>query len=300
MEIFSEPNKKNNLSLALGYFDGVHLGHKAVIKSAVEYARKHGTKSAVITFKDHPCCYFYGVCPKYILLREERRKQIEKIGIDYLYELDFSKISTLSAQDYLENILIKNFSPISISTGFNHYFGAQKSGSTEFLTQMSNKYNYIYFKIDEKKLNGETISSTAIRNLLADGNIAKANLMLGYNFSIEGTVIKGQQLGRQIGFRTANITYPPELITVPFGAYSVKVILQGQVYNGVTNIGIRPTVSTSNQCSVETHIIDFNKDIYGEKIRVEFTNMLRPEKKFNSLDELKKQIKYDISSTLFD
>ncbi len=300
MEIFSEPNKKNNLSLALGYFDGVHLGHKAVIKSAVEYARKHGTKSAVITFKDHPCCYFYGVCPKYILSREERRKQIEKIGIDYLYELDFSKISTLSAQDYLENILIKNFSPISISTGFNHYFGAQKSGSTEFLTQMSNKYNYIYFKIDEKKLNGETISSTAIRNLLADGNIAKANLMLGYNFSIEGTVIKGQQLGRKIGFRTANITYPPELITVPFGAYSVKVILQGQVYNGVTNIGIRPTVSTSNRCSVETHIIDFNKDIYGEKIRVEFINMLRPEKKFNSLDELKKQIKYDISSTLFD
>lgn len=300
MEIFSEPNKKNNLSLALGYFDGVHLGHKAVIKSAVEYARKHGTKSAVITFKDHPCCYFYGVCPKYILSREERRKQIEKIGIDYLYELDFSKISTLSAQDYLENILIKNFSPISISTGFNHYFGAQKSGSTEFLTQMSNKYNYIYFKIDEKKLNGETISSTAIRNLLADGNIAKANLMLGYNFSIEGTVIKGQQLGRKIEFRTANITYPPELITVPFGAYSVKVILQGQVYNGVTNIGIRPTVSTSNQCSVETHIIDFNKDIYGEKIRVEFINMLRPEKKFNSLDELKKQIKYDISSTLFD
>lgn len=300
MEIFSEPNKKNNLSLALGYFDGVHLGHKAVIKSAVEYARKHGTKSAVITFKDHPCCYFYGVCPKYILSREERRKQIEKIGIDYLYELDFSKISTLSAQDYLENILIKNFSPISISTGFNHYFGAQKSGSTEFLTQMSNKYNYIYFKIDEKKLNGETISSTAIRNLLADGNIAKANLMLGHNFSIEGTVIKGQQLGRKIGFRTANITYPPELITVPFGAYSVKVILQGQVYNGVTNIGIRPTVSTSNRCSVETHIIDFNKDIYGEKIRVEFINMLRPEKKFNSLDELKKQIKYDISSTLFD
>ena len=172
----------------------------------------------------------------------------------------------------------------------------------EVVSVESNGEFLISFRITEivKKLNGETISSTAIRNLLADGNIAKANLMLGYNFSIEGTVIKGQQLGRKIGFRTANITYPPELITVPFGAYSVKVILQGQVYNGVTNIGIRPTVSTSNRCSVETHIIDFNKDIYGEKIRVEFINMLRPEKKFNSLDELKKQIKYDISSTLFD
>lgn len=296
MQIFTELNKNPNLSLALGYFDGVHLGHKAVILSAVNFAHKNGNKSAVITFKDHPCCFFYGVCPKYILTREDRLSHLEVLGVDYVYILDFNaKLCMLSAQDYLKNVLIDNFSPKSISTGFNHYFGAKKSGGVDLLTQMQSVYGYKYFEVPPQKIGKDTISSTVIRNALSKGQIANANEMLGYNFTISGEVIKGQQLGRKIGFRTANLMYPPELIDLPFGVYSVIVHYQNAVYRGITNFGIRPTVSNTNQCSLETHILDFDRDIYGENIAVEFLKMIRLEKKFASIEELKKQIKDDIA-----
>ncbi len=296
MKIYSKINENPDLSLALGYFDGVHRGHRKVIKKAVDYAKIQGKKSAVITFKDHPCCFFYNVCPKYILTRDERRNKIEELGIDFLYELSFDDIYKLNAREYLEDILIKNFSPIAISTGFNHHFGCKKSGDTEFLQQMSAVHNYIYFMSEPEKIKGEIISSTAIRNLLSEGNIEEANKMLGYNFVIEGNVEYGEQLGRQIGFRTANLLYPPELIELPFGVYATNTIINGKSYKGITNFGIRPTVSTANHCTVETHILDFDKNIYGQKIRVEFLKMIRHEKKFSSIEELKNQIKDDINS----
>ena len=145
MQILHDLSENPNLSLALGYFDGVHIGHQAVIKNAVNYAKQNGGKSAVITFKDHPCCFFHGVCPKYILTREYREKFIADLGVDYLYELDFEKLAGLSAEEYLENILIKHFSPKSISTGFNHNFGHNKTGNVEFLKHNASIYGYEYF-----------------------------------------------------------------------------------------------------------------------------------------------------------
>lgn len=291
MQIFTELSSNKNLSLALGYFDGVHLGHKAVILSAVEYAQKNGNKSAVITFKDHPCCHFYGVCPKYILSREDREIEIKKLGVDYLYELDFDeKICSLSAKEYLEDILVKYFSPLSISTGFNHNFGAKKSGNVEFLRQNEKKYGYKYFEIPPQKLDGEVISSTIIRRYLQNGEIEKANRMLGHNFKISGKVIQGQQLGRTIGFRTANLIYPNELVDIPFGVYEVNT----QYGKGITNFGVRPTVSKTQKPVAETHILNFNQDIYNQDLQVEFLDMIRKEQKFNSLDELKTQIQQDI------
>ena len=199
MQKFSELNQKQNLAIALGYFDGVHIGHRAVIKSAVDFAKKNNTKSAVITFSDHPYCYFKGVCPKYILTREEREKRIASLGIDYLYELNFEDFALLTAKEYLNNILINYFHPISISTGWNHNFGKNKSGNVNFLEEQAKNYNYKYFKIPPQKINNEIISSTEIRKLLSEGNIEKANLMLGQNFSIEGEIVKGNQIGRTIG-----------------------------------------------------------------------------------------------------
>lgn len=297
MQIFTELNKNPELSLALGYFDGVHKGHQKVIQSAVEFARQNGNKSAVITFKDHPCCFFRGVCPKYILTRADRLKHIEALGIDYVYILDFdARLCMLSAEDYLKNVLIDNFSPKSISTGFNHYFGSKKSGGVDLLTKMQNIYGYEYFEIPPQKNGDDTISSTAIREALSRGQIQNANEMLGYNFTIKGKVVKGQQLGRKIGFRTANLVYPCELIDLPFGVYSVNVHYGELIYKGISNFGIRPTVSNSKQCSLETHILDFDKDIYGEEISVEFLKMIRAERKFASLSELKAQIGEDISN----
>ena len=292
MQIFTSLNENKNLSIALGYFDGVHLGHRAVINSAVNFAKENNLKSAVITFKDHPCCFFYGVCPKYILTREQRREKLASSGIDYLYELDFDeKLSSLSAQEYLENILVKYFTPKSISTGFNHHFGAQKSGTPEFLRNNSKKYGYEYFEIPPQKIDNEIISSTAIRNYLQNGQIEKANKMLKDNFAITGIVVEGQKLGRKLGFKTANLIYPPELIELPFGVYETNT----QYGKGITNFGIRPTVSSTQKPVAETHILNFARDIYGEKINVEFVRMLRKEQKFNSVDELKQQIAKDIS-----
>ena len=290
MQVFYELTENKNLALALGYFDGVHLGHQKVIKSAVDYAQNNGKKSAVITFKDHPCCYFYGVCPKYILSRKQREQEIAKLGVDFLYELDFNEtLAGLSAEEYLKNILIKYFSPAAISTGFNHHFGARKSGDAEFLRQHQDRFKY--FEIPPQKINNEIISSTAIRNYLNKGEIAKANEMLGKNFSISGKVIEGQKLGRKLGFRTANLIYPAEIVDIPFGVYEVQTTYG----KGITNFGIRPTVSSTKKAVLETHILDFDKDIYGKTIKVEFLRMLRKEQKFNSLDELKRQITIDIN-----
>ena len=291
MQKFSELNQKQNLAIALGYFDGVHIGHRAVIKSAVDFAKKNNTKSAVITFSDHPYCYFKGVCPKYILTREEREKRIASLGIDYLYELNFEDFAHLTAKEYLNNILINHFHPISISTGWNHNFGKNKSGNVNFLEEQAKNYNYKYFKIPPQKINNEIISSTKIRKLLSEGNIEKANLMLGQNFSIEGKIVKGNQIGRTIGFRTANLVYPPELIELPYGVYAVDTTYG----KGIANFGIRPTINGSHT-SLEAHILNFEKEIYGEIINVNFNKMIRTEKKFPSLDALKKQINLDIKS----
>ena len=289
MQIITELNKNPNLSLALGYFDGVHLGHQSVIKQAVNFAKENNTKSAVITFKDHPCCYFYGVCPKYILTRRQREEQISKLGVDYLYELDFESISGLTAEEYLKNILIKHFTPTAVSTGYNHNFGYKKSGGVKYLAQEAKKFDYEYFEMSPQKLNNEIISSTAIRNLLSKGFIEKANNMLGYKFLTTGTVIKGNQIGRTIGFKTANIIYPGELINLPFGVYSVDT----EYGKGIANFGTRPTVDGKGVL-LEVHILDFDEDIYGKNITVEFNKMIRSEKKFSSLEELKQQINKDI------
>ena len=293
MQIFSEPVKIPDLSLALGYFDGVHRGHKAVINSAVNFARINNTKSAVVTFKDHPCCYFWKVAPKYILTRKMREEKIAALGIDYLFELDFESISGLTAEEYLKDILINYFTPKAVSTGYNHYFGYKKSGNVKYLEQQANKFGYRYLKIKPQKIDDEIISSTAIRNRLFEGKIERANSMLGYKFSISGEVVRGQQIGRTIGFRTANLIYPQELIELPFGVYSVNVIFENSLLKGIANFGMRPTVS-GKFALLEVHILDFDRDIYGQNITVEFNKMIRAEQKFPSLEDLKRQISKDI------
>ena len=289
MQIFTELNKNPDLSIALGYFDGVHSGHRTVIQNAVAYAKKNGGKSAVITFTDHPCCFFYGICPKYILTRQERENRIKTLGVDYLYELDFESISGLTAEEYLKDVLVKYFSPCAISTGWNHNFGYKKSGNAKFLHDSSKKFGYEYFELPPQKINNEIVSSSAIRKYLSEGKLEKANTMLGYKFYTSGRIIKGQQLGRTIGYKTANMIYPAELISLPFGVYSV----QTNFGKGIANFGTRPTVKGEGTL-LEVHILDFDKDIYGETLNVEFNKMIRPEKKFPSLDALKNQIRNDI------
>lgn len=297
MQVFEELNVNKGLSLALGFFDGVHLGHQAVIESAVNYAQNNDTKSAVITFQDHPCCFFYHVEPKYLIRRHDKINIFEGLGLDYLYFLKFDEyLAMMDASTYLQDVIIKNFAPSAISTGFNHMFGSKKSGDVKYLCTMQKDFCYTYFEVPPVTYNSEPISSTRIREDLALGNIELVNAMLGYDYFIEETIVEGQHLGEKLGFRTANLLYPKNLVEPGRGVYKVKVNYNDELYDGIANYGLRPTVTETEQSLLEVHILNFDKEIYGEKIKVTFQKKIRDEKRFNSLDELKRQIQIDIKS----
>jgi len=297
MQIFNEIDTNKGLSLAFGFFDGVHVGHRAVIKSAVDFARENGTKSAVVTFQDHPCCYFYQLQPQYIISKHDKIKFFEELGVDYLYFIKFDEyLAMMDASEYLKDVIVKNFAPSAISTGFNHSFGAKKTGDVHLLCTMQDEFCYQYFEVPPVLYDGEVISSTRIREDLAIGNVELVNSMLGYDYFLEETVIVGQKLGRQLGFKTANLVYPDNLVEIGKGVYKVKVEHNGETFDGVANFGLRPTVSKNEKNVLEVHILNFDKDIYGEKIKVIFSRKIRDEKKFNSLEELKTQIQEDINS----
>lgn len=297
MEIVRELREIPNLSLALGFFDGVHLGHQAVINCAVDFARENNCKSAVVTFKEHPYCYFKGVSPKYILTLEDKYKYIEELGVDYLIELDFAKVCTMTPMQYLEKVLVKYFSPKAISTGFNHKFGVDKSGNVMFLSDCQEKFDYIYFATPPQSIYGDVISSTAIRQFIKSGSVFMADTMLGRKFAVSGTVIKGKELGATIGYPTANIIYPLDIVEPPHGVYEVEVnIGDTQTYKGLANFGVSPTVSNSGICTLETYILNFKGNLYDSDIKVSFGRFIRPEIKFSNLDELKTQIDLDLQS----
>ena len=294
MEILNKLKSNENLAIALGFFDGVHLGHKAVINAAVDYAKKNNIKSAVVTFRQSPYVALNNVKPNYINTLEEKIKAIKKLGVDYLYLSDFTEdLAKQTASDYLKN-LVDDLHPKMIATGFNHYFGYNKSGGVDYLRLMQQEYGYEFKEINPIKLNEDFISSTAIRKALSNGDIPKANSMLGYRFYVKNEVIKGRQIGRTIGFKTANLKMPEKMINIPDGVYAVEVEVLGKKHMGIANFGSNPTVTDDSQKLLEVHIIDFNQDIYGELVNVSFLVKIRNEKKFQSLTELKTQIEKDI------
>ncbi len=281
-------------SLVLGFFDGVHKAHKAVITSALEFS----DNVVLITFKESPAVYF-GKEEEYILSRKDSLEKIKKLGVKNIVELDFSEIANKSAEEYLK-YLIDTYKPVSISTGFNHTFGLNKSGNAEFLRNNQDKYKYKYICLPPVKDGNNIISSSLIRNYLKEGKVDKANSLLETNFILEGTVVHGAKIGRTIGFPTANINYPNEIVKLPFGVYCVSLAfleregVRGQLKSAIMNWGMKPTVHNTVEPIVEVHILDFDGDLYGKDIRVEVLKQIRPEQKFSSLEDLKKQIKKDI------
>ncbi len=272
----------SNVSLILGFFDGVHAGHREVIKNTPN------NEKVLVTFSKSPA-EFFGREFRYIYSRENNYNLIEKLGIDYIYEQDFSEIVSNSADEYLQ-FLIKKFSPISITTGFNHTFGANRLGNPDFIKNYTK--NFEYFCTPATKINGETVSSTRIKELLSLGNIKKANEFLIDNFTIESSVIKGAQLGRNLGFPTANLKYPKNIIKIPYGVYKVKVFDKPAVMNW----GIKPTIGSDE--IIEVHIPNFTEDLYNKELQIEIISKIRDEKKFSNLDDLKEQIKKDVEECL--
>ncbi len=297
MKIIKKITDIPNLSLALGFFDGVHIAHQKLIKKSVDFAQKNKSQSAVITLKQQPYCYLNNIEPKFISQRAESYKIIEHLGVNYLIELNFDDVMQLTALEYLQNILIKNFKPIGIFTGFNHHFGHNREGNCKFLEKYQSEFNYHFEALPSQTLNGDLISSSAIRKFLEQGQIEDANSMLGREFCVKGTVVEGNKIGRTINFPTANIIYPKDIIEIPNGVYKAEVELaDGRKIKSIANFGKKPTVNNTDKKTLETHILNnFNENIYGQNIKVYFSKFIRAEKKFNNIEELKEQIKNDIS-----
>lgn len=284
--------------LILGFFDGVHSGHQAVIKSAVDYS----DEAVLVTFKNSPAEYFSGDY-EYIF---PRKKSYSRLGNVKVVEFDFKEIATMPADEYIE-FLINEFHPVSISTGYNHTFGFNRRGDARLLEACQQKYGYKYFCIPPQLYENETVSSTRIKKLLQSGDVETAKIMLGAPFSLEGEVIHGAQIGRTIGFPTANIRYPEHIARLPFGVFCGKVCIRDSsgsrplndiIVRSIVNWGMKPTVNNTKEPVVEIHIIGFEGDLYGQNIEVEILKKIRDEKKFNNLEELKTQIEKDVEECL--
>lgn len=283
-----------NTSLALGFFDGVHNGHQKVLTDTIALAKKLGTKSVVVTFKNHPVELLYGVIPEFITTPEERIELFKELGFDVVIMAEFTKeIAEMTAEQYFKQIIL-NFAPKSISVGYNHKFGAKQSGDIDFLENNAKENDFILNVCSPVKDKNEVTSSTLIRNLIKIGDVKKAKKLLNKPYSIKNIVVKGMQRGRLINFPTANLEFPKKKIIPKFGVYSGNVHINNESFKAIANVGLRPTFDDLEQPLLEVYIFDFNKDIYGENIEFEFLNKIRDEMKFKNIDALKEQIKKDI------
>lgn len=299
MKVLLNKEKHKDLSIALGFFDGIHIGHKKVIENAVRYAKENGLQSAVISFTDHPSCFLLNRKPEYILLLNDKIEKIKELGVDYLYFLKFNeKFSQMKKEEYFD-FLIEITSPKAITTGFNHFFGKNKEGDTKFLYEICKKNSIIYDKIPPVKINNNIVSSSVIRKALLAADFKTVKAMLNYDFYIKGIVIKGQNIGKKIGYRTININYPENIIKLPFGVYCTLCEVEEKTYKSVTNWGVKPTFGENNIPIIETHIFDFNADIYDKNVKITFLTKIRNEKKFDTSDELRAQIKKDVEFCLY-
>ncbi len=286
----------NNPVITIGTFDGVHEGHKTILSSVVAHAKNIGGQSVLITFDPHPRKLLFPNQPlKLLSTLSERLTLIAAAGIDVTVVVPFTKsFSELSAQDYIENFLVKIFHPHSIIIGYDHHFGNDRSGDIRMLQQFSTQYNYDVKEISAQLISAAAISSTQIRNALNEGRVSDAKAMLGNAYALSGRVVKGAQRGRTIGYPTANLEINSSDKLIPAeGVYAVYVEYAQQQYRGMMNIGRNPTVTADKSLKMEVHIFDFNTTIYGEELNILFIQRLRDEIKFSSLDALVAQLCQD-------
>ena len=284
---------KEQTIYALGFFDGVHLGHQALLKACRSLAESHGCKAGAVTFTTHPDGLVAGKTPALLTTNEDKKRLLYAYGMDTVVELPFDRtLMTTHWSAFLTQLV--EIGAAGFVCGDDFRFGAGGVGSAKKLAAFCEKRELPYAIVPEQLLDAERISSTRIRASLEQGNLAQVNRLLGHPMLLTGTVFSGKQLGRTIDVPTANLLLPPELIVPKFGVYACKVWTDGKVYLAVTNIGTRPTVDGEG-VTVEVHLLDFDGDLYGKAITVAFYQFLRPEQKFENLDQLKVQIAADVA-----
>lgn len=298
MKIFNSldeiDNQIDETVVALGNFDGVHKGHQEIIARTVKSAEAAGYKSAVFTFSNHPKNLMAGeIEVKNILYPEEKAAIIAKLGVDYLFNIPFDRsILTMEPIDFIDRLLLEKFHMRQAYCGFNYHFGYKAKGDVEVLMKEGLKKGFGIHIQEPYKIDGDLVSSTFIRSLIQDGKVDQCMKYMGRLYAIGGEVVVGNKLGRTIGFPTSNIMIDESMVTPPNGVYVTYCTYNGIRYPSITNVGVKPTIGSYNK-NVETHIFNFDKELYGKDIRVEFLEKTRDERKFENVEELSRQITDD-------
>jgi riboflavin kinase/FMN adenylyltransferase len=290
----------SNTVITIGTFDGVHEGHRKLIDALIKEAKSAGGESVLITFDPHPRKIINPTEHLQLInTLDEKIGLLSKTGLDHLVIIPFnSAFAEQSADQYVENFLIGRFHPHTIIIGYDHHFGKGRQGNFNFLAAKADQYGYRLLEIPKYILDEIAVSSTKIRASLLQSDIETANKLLGYEFFSSGIVVKGDQLGRKLGYPTANLEYDdPDKIELGDGVYAAYATIQGQTKKGMLSIGNRPTLKDSMQ-KVEINIFEWDKDIYGEKLRFTVKKFLRRQEKYASLEELKKQLATDKDNSL--
>ncbi len=304
MAVFTDINQLpqfKNTVLTVGTFDGVHQGHITILNQVVAKAAEVGGESVLVTFDPHPRKFLFPHQPLGLITPlESKIELVTETGIDHVVVVPFNTdFSRLTAKGYIEKFLVANFHPKVIILGYDHRFGHDRLGDIHMLRHYQPTYQYELVEIPAQLIDAAAVSSTRIRNAIKDGRIEEANTMLGRNYSIKGSVVKGRQLGRTIGFPTANLTPADESQKLPGnGVYVIACTYNDMIYMGMANIGYAPTVTEKKEIKIEANLFDFDFDIYGEHIEIAFLKKIRNEEKFQSLDHLKARLALDKEEAL--
>lgn len=281
--------------IALGSFDGLHLGHLSLIYKVIEEADKNGGKSMVYTFKNHPRTLISKECaPKLLMDNDDKVKVLDACGVDIVCFQEFnSEFMKITPEEFVK-MLIEKFNAKGIVVGFNYKFGYKNSGNIDLLRRLQKKYNYKLYVMEPCTYKDEVISSTRIRKAIEEGNVEDAYKMLNRPYSLKGNVVHGRKIGRTIGFPTANLCYDKKFILPSEGVYYTNVKVNNKLCKGITSVGYNPTVN-GKTLTIETNILNFEEDIYEKHIEVNFIKKIRSNIKFNGIDELKNQLEKDKS-----
>ncbi len=290
-------------AVTVGTFDGVHKGHLEIIEKLNNIKKEKALRSIVVTFEPHPQIVLRNRSTdiKVLTTPDEKLGLFEQLNIDIAYIIHFTKdFANTTAENFYKNYLIDKIGLNDLVLGYDHMFGKNREGNFDTLKTLSSKFDFTVDKVEEFKIDGEHISSTVIRRLLADeGNVKKVSNILGRNYSLGGKVVEGKKLGKELGYPTANILPSSGFKLIPkIGIYAVESEVNDRTYPGMMSIGKNPTVTDDDSVKLEVNIFDFDEDIYGKDIRVNFIDYIRDEKKFDSLEDLKKQISIDKESSL--
>lgn len=288
-----------NAVVTIGTFDGVHLGHQAIFKEMRRLAEEIGGETVVVTFHPHPrqVLALDTERLRFICSQEEKMAKFEQYGIDNVVVIPFTKaFASTPSDEFIKKYIIEYLHPAVIVVGYDHHFGKNRQGDYEMLSRLSAQYGFKTFQVEAKDIHDIAVSSTKIRNLLWTGNVKDANELLGYPYSVTGTVIVGNQIGRTLGFPTANLDIPDEFMMINNpGVYACRTVIEGKPYNAMANTGSRPTIGdrAADDFIIEVNIFDFDGDLYGKTLKVWFTDRIRDEVKFSGLEALKKQLERD-------